>query len=321
MIKALVTGVTGMAGSHMVDLLLREDMYEVYGLIRPRSDLNPPIISRITNPKYTTVVCDLTDTKNVEHIINTIRPDIVFNFAAQSYVGDSWNAADTTLRTNILSVNNLLSAIHKSASYIKFYQASTAEMYGDLEGPHNEESPFRPNNIYGVSKLAAHNLVNTYRQSYNLYAVSGITFAHESERRGLQFVSRKITSGLARIYATNDNTPIKLGWLGAVRDYAHASDYMKAILLIMQQPVPTDYVIGTGVPHTPLDIVKVGCEYLDLDVDKVIKFDDAFVRPTESASLYADPSRLMSIGWKPSLSFEQLVRTMVQHDLDLLGGK
>lgn len=316
--KALITGVNGMDGSHLADLLLEKD-YEVYGMERRSSIKNRTNTGHLEG-KIAFVDGDLSDQHSLLRLIKDIRPDEVYNMAAQSFVGQSWQIPEYTSNVTGLGVLRMLEAIREVNPSIRFYQASSSEMFGKMvEHPSNENSPFYPRSPYGVAKLYGHWITKNYRESYGIYACSGILFNHESERRGIEFVTRKISDGVARIHlGLSDH--IALGNLDAKRDWGYAPDYVDAVHLILQQSEPDDYVIATGETKSIRDFLKIAFEYVGIqNWEKYVKTDPKFIRPAEVDVLRGDYSKAKNkLGWQPKTSFEDVVKKMVENDVKLL---
>lgn len=312
--KALITGVTGQDGSYLAELLLSEG-YEVYGMLRRSSTVNFERIHHIQD-KITLVNGDLLDQASMISILQDVQPDEVYNLAAQSFVQTSWPQAVFTGETTALGVTRLLDAIRLVNTKIKFYQASSSEMFGKVQAiPQNETTPFYPRSPYGVAKLYGHWITVNYRESYDLFAVSGILFNHESERRGLEFVTRKVTNGVAKIKLGLADS-ISLGNLDAQRDWGHAADYVRAMWLMLQQEKPNDFVISTGELHSVRDLCQVAFEHAGLNYEDHVKIDQRFVRPAEVDLLIGDASQAQAkLGWKPEITFEQMVSRMVDSDI------
>lgn len=316
--KALITGVNGMDGSHLADLLL-EKHYEVYGMERRSSIKNRSNTGHLEG-KVTFVDGDLSDQHSLLRIVKEINPHEVYNMAAQSFVGQSWQTPEYTSNVTGLGVLRMLEAIREVNKSIKFYQASSSEMFGKMiENPSNENSPFYPRSPYGVAKLYGHWITKNYRESYDIFACSGILFNHESERRGIEFVTRKISDGVARIHlGLSDH--ITLGNLDAKRDWGYAPDYVEAIWLILQQDQPDDYVIATGETRSIREFLDVAFNHIGIkNWEKYIKSDPRFMRPAEVDVLRGDYSKAKDkLGWTPKTSFEELVRKMVENDIKLI---
>ena len=313
--KALITGITGQDGSYLAELLL-EKGYQVYGMVRRASTENFERIEHIRD-KITLRQADLLDQSSIINLIDEIRPQELYNLAAQSFVATSWQQPLLTGEFTALGVCRVLEAIRLVDSSIKFYQASSSEMFGKVvEVPQNEKTPFYPRSPYGVSKVFGHYLTINYRESYDLYACSGILFNHESPRRGLEFVSRKVTHGVARIKMGLDKE-LKMGNLDAERDWGYAGDYVEAIWLMLQQEKPDDYVIATGIKHSVKDLAELAFSHVGMDYKDFVVLDKAFLRPAEVDQLLGDSTKAEAhIGWKPKVSFEELISMMVEADLE-----
>ena len=319
--KALITGVCGQDGSYLAELLL-EKGYKVYGVERRCSTKNRTNTSHIQD-KIHFLNGDLADQNSLFRCMQQSDPDEVYNLAAQSFVGESWNTPEQTSDINALGALRLLEAIREFNPKIKFYQASTSEMFGKVqETPQTELTPFYPRSPYGVAKLYGHWITKNYRESYNMFACSGILFNHESERRGIEFVTRKISDGVAKIYHGLEKY-ITLGNLDAERDWGHAKDYVKAMWMMLQQDEPKDYVIATGKTHSIRDYLKIAFNHIGIsDWENYVKQDKRFMRPAEVDVLRGDCSKAKEeLGWSPEMDFEQLVKVMVDNDIKLLGDK
>ena len=317
--RVLITGINGMDGSHLADFRL-EKGYEVYGMERRTSSPNRTNTKHLEG-KITFVNGDLTDQNSLVRCLRESNPDEVYNLAAQSFVGESWNTPEQTGDVTGLGALRMLEAIREYGKEIRFYQASTSELYGRMiENPANEKTPFYPGSPYGVAKLYGHWITKNYRESYDMFNVSGILFNHESERRGIEFVTRKITDGVARIkLGLSDN--LTLGNLDSKRDWGYSPDYVKSMWLMLQQDEPDDYVIATGVEHSIRDFLDCAFDYIGVsDWSKYVLQDERYMRPAEVAVLCGDSSKAREvIGWKPETSFEQMVFNMVGNDIKLLG--
>jgi len=318
--RALITGITGQDGSYLAEFLL-EKGYEVYALERRVSTKNRINIKHIED-KLHFISGDLTDQNSITRAIEISKPHEVYNLAAQSFVKESWNSPESTSDINALGALRLLEAIRQIDRDIKYYQASTSEMFGLVqETPQNEKTPFYPRSPYGVSKLYAHWITINYRESYGIFACSGILFNHESERRGLEFVTRKITDGVARIKLGLQDT-LSLGSLDAERDWGYAPEYVECMWLMLQQKSPDDYVISTGEKHSVEDFVKAAFESVYLDYKKYVTIDEKFMRPAEVNLLVGDSTKAKEkLGWTPKIKFNQLVAKMVESDLKKLSVK
>ena len=315
---ALITGINGMDGSHLADFLLEKD-YIVYGMERRTSYPNR-LNTKHLEGKIAFVNGDLTDQNSLLRCLKESDPDEVYNLAAQSFVGESWNTPEQTGDVTGLGALRMLEAIREYGKEIKFYQASTSEMFGRMvENPARETTPFYPRSPYGVAKLYGHWITKNYRESYDMFNVSGILFNHESERRGIEFVTRKITDGVAKIKLGLSDY-ITLGNLDSKRDRGYAPDYVECMWLMMQQDSPDDYVIATGKAHSIREFLDVAFSCIDIqDWSKYIKHDSRYMRPAEVDVLCGDSSKAREkLGWKPNTSFEEMVNIMVKNDIHLL---
>ncbi len=312
--KALITGITGQDGSYLAEFLLSKG-YQVYGIVRRSSTENFERIAHIRD-RIELINADLLDQVSLSQALLKTQPDEVYNLAAQSFVPTSWEQPVLTAEFTAIGVSRLLEAIRSSAPNAKLYQASSSEMFGKVqETPQRETTPFYPRSPYGVAKVYGHFITVNYRESYGLYAVSGILFNHESPRRGLEFVTRKITDGVARIKAGLQKE-LRLGNLDAKRDWGFAGDYVRAMWMMLQQPEPKDFVIASGVAHTVRDFAKIAFETVGLDYRDYVKVDPAFFRPAEVELLLGDCSLAKKqLGWTPEVSFPQLVKMMVEADV------
>ena len=315
--KALITGVTGQDGSYLADFLL-EKGYEVYGMVRRSSTENFERINHIRD-KIRLVQADLTDQGSIIKIIGEINPDEIYNLAAMSFVQTSWDQPVLTGDVTALGVTRMLEAIKVVDRNIKFYQASSSEMFGKVvEVPQNEKTPFYPRSPYGVAKVYGHWITVNYRESYDFFACSGILFNHESPRRGLEFVTRKVTNGAAKI-KLGLASELRLGNLDSRRDWGYAKDYVKAMWLMMQQDTPADYVVSTEETHSVKELVEIAFGYLDLDWEEFVRIDPRFVRPAEVDLLLGDSAKARKeLGWSPTVPFKELIELMVDADMDLL---
>jgi len=316
--KAFITGITGQDGSYLAELLL-EKGYDVYGLTRRTSTQNFQRLSAIIdNPNLHLVSGDLIDQHSITQALKDINPDEVYNLAAQSFVQTSWEQPVLTGEFTAIGVTRALEAVRLACPQARFYQASSSEMFGKVrEVPQTEMTPFYPRSPYGVAKVYGHWITVNYRESYDMYAVSGILFNHESPRRGLEFVTRKISHSIARIkYGLQDK--IHLGNLDSKRDWGFAKDYVEAMWLMLQQDQPDDYVISTGETHSVQEFLQKACEVAGIsDWESVVEIDPKFIRPAEVDLLVGDSSKAQKqLGWKPKTSFEELVRIMVEADLE-----
>ncbi len=318
---AFITGINGMDGSHLADLLVSKD-YIVYGMIRSRSNKNDDVNIRHLRDKIVLLNGDLTDQNSLVRCLEQCTPDEVYNLAAQSFVGESWNTPEHTSNVTGLGVLRILEAIRTfdSSKTIKFYQASSSEMFGKMiTNPATEDTPFYPRSPYGVSKLYGHWITKNYRESYGMYACSGILFNHESERRGIEFVTRKITNGVAMIHAGKSDH-ITLGNLEAKRDWGYAPDYTEAMWLMLQQETPDDFVIATNETHSIRDFLNIAFNKIGInDWSKYVVTDKAFMRPAEVDVLRGDYTKAKNVlGWEPKVSFEELVEKMVNNDIKII---
>ena len=311
---ALITGITGQDGSFLAELLLAKD-YKVYGTVRRSSTENFERIGHFKD-QVTLVQADLLDQYSLIDAVSSTRPSEVYNLAAQSFVPTSWGQPVLTGEFTALGVTRMMEAIRLVDTSIRFYQASSSEMFGKvLEVPQKEDTPFYPRSPYGVAKTYGHFITVNYRESYNLFACSGILFNHESERRGLEFVTRKVTDGAAKI-KLGLARELRLGNLDAKRDWGYAKDYVEAMWLMLQQAEPDDYVIATGETHTVRELVEVAFARVGLAWQEYVHIDPAFVRPAEVDLLIGDPAKAKEkLGWTPRTSFVELVNLMVDADL------
>ena len=317
--KALITGISGQDGSYLAEFLLKKG-YEVYGVERRCSTKNRINTDHIQD-KIHWLNADLSDQNSLLRAIRTADPDEVYNLAAQSFVGESWNTPEQTSDINALGALRMLEAIREFNPNIRFYQASTSEMFGKVkETPQKETTPFHPRSPYGVAKLYGHWITTNYRESYDMFACSGILFNHESERRGVEFVTRKITNGIAKIKLGIEDY-ITLGNLDAKRDWGHAEEYVEAMWLMLQQDKPEDYVISTGKSHSIRDFLDIAFKYVGIDDwSGYVKKDPALMRPAEVDLLIGDSSKAeKNLGWKTKMELKDLVHRMLDNDLKQLG--
>lgn len=331
--RALITGITGQDGSFLAELLL-EKGYEVYGLIRRKSNLDYGQVEHIKE-KIHFINGDMVDLVSLINAVKIAQPDEVYNLAAQSFVGTSFSQPILTLSVNALGCNNILEAIKQEKPDAKFYQASTSELFGETDQiPQSETTPFNPKSPYAIAKLCAHYITQNYRESYGIFACNGILFNHESERRGKEFVTRKITDGIARI-KTGKQKFIELGRLDVKRDWGYSKDYVKAMWLILQQDKPDDYVIATGESHTVKEFINLACKYAEIDIrwegtglnevainnennEVIVKINPEYFRPMDVSYLMGDAVKAhKEIGWTRDVSFEELVKIMVEKDLEI----
>ncbi len=318
--RALITGVTGQDGSYLAELLLAKG-YEVVGVVRRTSHHSYERIEHLLE-RIEVVAADLLDQHSLTVVLQDTRPDEVYNLAAQSYVPTSWTQPVLTGEFTALGVTRILEAIRLVHPTARFYQASSSEMFGRVtETPQTETTSFYPRSPYGVAKVYGHWITVNYRESYNLYAVSGILFNHESPRRGIEFVTRKVTDGVARI-KLGLARQISLGNLDARRDWGFAGDYVDAMWRMLQQPSPQDYVIGTGQTHSVRELVEAAFGHVGLDWQKFVVTDPRFMRPAEVDLLLADPTKArQELGWTPQVDFQQLIAMMVDADLERLSAR
>ncbi|MBI4558702.1 MAG: GDP-mannose 4,6-dehydratase [Candidatus Hydrogenedentes bacterium] len=312
--RALITGVTGQDGSYLADFLL-EQGYEVYGVVRRASTETFERINHIKN-QLTLVQADLTDQVSMIDVIGSVRPQEIYNLAAQSFVPTSWKQPILTGEVTALGVTRMLEAIRLVDKGIRFYQASSSEMFGRVqETPQTEKTPFYPRSPYGVAKVYGHWITVNYRESYGIFAVSGILFNHESPRRGREFVTRKISYGAAQIkYGLAKE--LRLGNLDAKRDWGFAADYVRAMWMMLQQKEPEDYVISSNETHTVREVCELSFGHLGLDWQQFVKVDPEFYRPAEVHHLHGDCTKARArLGWRPEVSFSELIRMMVDTDL------
>jgi GDPmannose 4,6-dehydratase len=331
--RALITGITGQDGSYLAELLL-EKGYEVHGIWRRKSVVDYGNVERIKD-RIAFTYADMTDVVSLAAAVRAARPDEVYNLAAQSFVATSWEQPIITADIDALGVTNLLEAVRMASPEARFYQASTSEMFGlARETPQSEETPFHPRSPYGVAKLYGHWITRNYRESYGMFACSGILFNHEGERRGKEFVTRKITTAAARIKAGLQDC-VELGNLEARRDWGHARDYVRAMWLMLQQEEPDDYVVATGETRTVREFAEaafrragVEIEWKGSGIDEVgvdkktgrvrVRVSRALFRPAEVDLLLGNPAKAEArLGWRREVSFEELVRRMVDHDVEL----
>lgn len=312
---ALITGITGQDGSYLAEFLLSKG-YTVYGMVRRASVEKHERIEHIKSDIHL-IQGDLLDQYSLISTLKQSRPTEVYNLAAQSFVPTSWAQPVLTSEFTAIGVTRMLEAIRNVDPSIRFYQASSSEMYGRVrETPQSELTPFYPRSPYGVAKVYGHYITVNYRESYDLFAVSGILFNHESPRRGLEFVTRKVTDGVARI-KLGLAKELRMGNLDAKRDWGFAGDYVEAMWLMLQQDEPDDYVIATGETHTVQKLVDIAFSHAGLQWDSYVKQDPAFLRPAEVDLLIGDPSKARTkLGWKPKVSFEEMIRMMVDADIE-----
>ena len=326
--RALITGITGQDGSYLAELLL-EKGYEVHGVVRRSSSMNRSRIdhlehahpSHLEGARFTLHYGDMTDSGGLNRLVMTVQPDEIYNLAAQSQVHISFDQPEYTGNTDGLGTTRLLEAIRATGRGTRFYQASTSEMFGLTPPPQNEQTPFHPRSPYGVSKVYAHWMTVNYREAYDMFACSGILFNHESPRRGENFVTRKVTRGVAAIVAQR-STKLRLGNLDAKRDWGHARDYVQAMWLMLQQDKPDDYVIATGVQWSIRQLVELAFGLVGLDWQDYVEVDKAYFRPAEVPDLRGDPAKARAkLGWRPKITFAEMIREMLEFDLAAAGLK
>jgi GDPmannose 4,6-dehydratase len=312
--SALITGITGQDGSYLAELLLSKG-YKVYGLVRRSSTINVERISHIEKD-ITLLPGDLLDQNSLSNAIRRSQPDEVYNLGAQSFVATSWDQPELTGQFTALGVTRLLEAIKTENPKIRFYQASSSEMFGSTPPPQSEKTPFHPRSPYGVSKLYGHFATINYRESYDMFACAGILFNHESPRRGLEFVTRKVSNAVAQI-KLGLRDKMTIGNLDAKRDWGFAGDYVRAMWMMLQQDQPEDYVIATGISKSVRELVDVAFKAAGLNYHDYVSVDPSLLRPAEVDFLCGDSSNARKkLGWKPDIAFEQLVNMMVEEDLN-----
>ena len=316
--RALITGITGQDGSYLAELLL-EKGYEVHGMVRRLSSENYERLAQIRD-RISLHTGDLLDQRSLVDALRRCEPDEVYNLAAMSFVAASWNQPTLTAEFTGVGVTRMLEAIREVRPEARFYQASSSEMFGKVrETPQNESTPFHPRSPYGVAKVYGHFITVNYRESYGLYACSGILFNHESPRRSLEFVTRKVTHGAAAI-KLGLATELRLGNLEARRDWGYAPDYVEAMWLMMQRDEPGDFVVGTGQDHSVLELARIAFDHVGLNPADYVVEDPEFMRPAEVDELVADASKARTeLGWEPKVGFDELITMMVESDLALLG--
>lgn len=315
--RALITGITGMDGSHLAEFLLSKN-YEVYGLERWKSHSDYQNISHLLD-RITLLKGDLTDQNSIVRCLNVCKPNEVYNLAAQSFVGDSWTMPELTSDITGLGVLRILEAIRETDKDIRFYQASSSEIFGRTKGITDENALINPISPYGVAKAYGHMITKTYREGHNLYAVSGLLFNHESERRGLQFVTRKITNGVAKIKLGLENS-ISLGNIESKRDWGYAPDFVSGMWQMLQQEKPSDFVLASGEAKSIKEFLQVAFSCVGIeDWEKYIVVDQKYFRPTDNNFLWGNYTKAYNaFGWTPKTPFETWVKKMVDHDLRLL---
>jgi len=322
--KALITGITGQDGSYLAEFLLSKG-YEVHGIIRRASTFNTARIDHIfvdpheSHAKLFLHYGDLSDSEQISNIIYNIKPDEIYHLGAQSHVRVSFDIPEYTGNITALGTTRILEAIKRSRNNIKFYQASSSEMFGHSPPPQNEKTPLSPRSPYAIAKLYAYWMTSNYREGYNLFICNGILFNHESPRRGETFVTRKITQAIANILAGKQKA-LYLGNLNSKRDWGFAPEYVEMMWRILQLDKPEDFVIGTGEAHFVREFVERAFSYVDLRPEKYVKIDSRYFRPTETEELVADPEKVRKrLGWEPKIKFEELVKIMVDADMRKVG--
>ena len=346
--KVLITGVTGQDGSYMADLLLEETDYEIYGMVRRTSTKNYKNIEHLLdNPRFKIITGDLSDSQSIDNLIIEIKPDYFINLAAQSFVGSSWQMPEQTFDINAIGVVRCLEGIRKHVPNCRFYNAGSSEELGNVDySPQDENHPLKPRSPYGAAKAAARHIVKVYRESYNLFAIQGLLYNHESERRGEEFVTRKITKNIARIKKALDNNekfePLQLGNIDAKRDWSHAKDFVRGIWLMLNQCEPKEYILSSGEAHTVREFIEkafkmagiygqwvgkditeqyilkktVNSIYYDNQI--LVKINSEFYRPAEVDLLLGNSSKArVELNWKCDISFDSLVKIMVENDLKM----
>jgi len=340
--KVLITGVTGQDGSNMVRYLLKNTNCLLYGAIRRLSVLNHENISDISDSRFQLIHLDILDQQSINNNIKKINPDYIINFAAQSFVGESWNSPIHTFTTNTLSVMYFLEAIREFNPKCRFYSAGSSEEFGDVDYvPQDLKHPLKPRSPYGASKCAARHLVKVYRESYDLFAIHCILFNHEGIRRGKEFVTRKITSNLARVKKELESgspvTPLELGNITSIRDWSDSEDFVEAVWMMLNQKDPREYVLSSNETHTVKEFIDLTCKYADLEVEweideenplntlllcdgkVIVKINADLYRPAEVDLLYGDSLETRKVlQWEPKVSFQQLVKKMIDWDIQLL---
>jgi GDPmannose 4,6-dehydratase len=312
--RALITGISGQDGSYLADLLLQKG-YKVFGIVRRSSNERFDRIAHIQD-RVELIHADLLDQVSLSQALERAQPEEVYNLAAQSFVPTSWEQPVLTAAFTAIGVSRMLEAVRAVCPKAKFYQASSSEMFGKVrEIPQSEMTPFYPRSPYGVAKVYGHHITVNYRESYNMFAVSGILFNHESPRRGLEFVTRKITDGVARI-KTGLSKELRMGNLEAKRDWGFAGDYVRAMWMMLQQKTPADFVIATGVAHSVREFADLAFKVAGLNYQDYVKTDPAYLRPAEVDQLLGTPAKAQKeLGWKPEVSFEEMIRMMVESDI------
>jgi GDPmannose 4,6-dehydratase len=335
--KIIITGVTGQDGSYMADLLLEETIHEVFGMVRRASTNNYHNIKHLlSNPRFKLITGDLTDSQSIDNIVREIQPDYFINLAAQSFVGASWQIPEQTFDIDAVGVIRCLEAIRKHAPTCKFYNAGSSEELGNVDySPQDENHPLKPRSPYGAAKAAARHVVKVYRESYNLFAIQGLLYNHESPRRGEEFVTRKITKEIAKIKKAIDYgyefKPLELGNIYAKRDWSHAKDFVRGIWMMLNQKSPKEYLLASGETHTVKEFIEKAFEHINIKgvwtgegLDEkfcinnqiLVKINPIFYRPAEVDLLLGNPSKAISeLGWNPQISFDSLIQEMIECDI------
>jgi GDPmannose 4,6-dehydratase len=344
--KVIITGVTGQDGSYMADLLLEDTDYEIYGMVRRTSTKNYKNIEHLlSNPRFKIITGDLSDSQSIDNLIREIKPDYFINLAAQSFVGASWQIPEQTFDIDAIGVIRCLEGIRKHVPNCRFYNAGSSEELGNVDySPQDENHPLKPRSPYGAAKAAARHIVKVYRESYNLFAIQGLLYNHESERRGEEFVTRKITKNIARIKKALDNNekfqPLELGNIDAKRDWSHAKDFVRGIWIMLNQSEPKEYILSSGETHTVREFIEkafkmigISGEWIGKDITEqyilkktlnsiyydnqiLVKINPEFYRPAEVDLLLGDSSKARKeLNWKLDISFDSLVNIMVENDL------
>jgi GDPmannose 4,6-dehydratase len=335
--KVIITGVTGQDGSYMADHLLEATDYEIFGMIRRASTNNHHNIKHLlNNPRFKLVVGDLTDSQSIDNIIREIQPDFFINLAAQSFVGASWQIPEQTFDIDAVGVIRCLEAIRKHTPQCRFYNAGSSEELGNVDySPQDENHPLKPRSPYGAAKAAARHIVKVYRESYNLFAIQGLLYNHESPRRGEEFVTRKITKEVARIKKALDHgyefEPLELGNIYSKRDWSHSKDFVRGIWMMLNQSEPKEYLLASGETHTVKEFIEKAFNIINIngywDENEInekfiynnkilVKINPIFYRPAEVDLLLGDPQKAkIELNWKPEISFEDLIKEMVDNDL------
>jgi GDPmannose 4,6-dehydratase len=336
--KVIVTGVTGQDGSYMVDYLLENTPHQIYGVVRRSSNLNTINISHLlNNPRFEMVTGDLSDSQSIDSLVKAIQPDYFINLAAQSFVGSSWQIPEQTFEVGAVGVLRCLESIRKHSPNCRFYNAGSSEELGNVDySPQDEKHPLKPRSPYGAAKAAARHIVKVYRESYNLFAIQGLLYNHESERRGAEFVTRKITKGVARIQNAIQNNinfePLELGNIDAKRDWSHAADFVEGIWKMLNQDQPKEHLLSSGQTHTVREFIELSFEEAGISgtwsgtgtdeilTDKnrniLVKINPEFYRPAEVDLLWGDSSEArVKLAWIPKISFKELVKRMTKNDI------